>query len=237
MESNTNISFSFPGDLSTAKTDAAIGSIDDTELAGGDAVGLLVHLKVVAAVGTGGEKAGAELGDVANLKQNAKRRLLIKRIKGDPVHIAHHEPILLLRLRVIAAADVDDVLLDVFLDDEPRATAEIEAFTLADGVEPEALVLAEDLAGFEFDDRTFLLAKEALDELVVVDLAEEADALRVLAMSRRELGFFGNATHLTFGHRADREKAMADLQAGELREEVGLVFDWIWGGAQERVKS
>ena len=42
--------------------------------------------------------------------------------------------------------DVDDVLQDVFLHDKPRTATQSHAFALADGVEPVAFVLADDLA-------------------------------------------------------------------------------------------
>ena len=69
-----------------------------------------------------------------------------ERIKSNPVHIADHEPVLLLRFRIVATTHVDDILLDVFLDYKPRSTAEIQALTLTDGMEPEALMRAKDLA-------------------------------------------------------------------------------------------
>ena len=78
---------------------------------------------------------------------------------------------------VIALADQDDIATDVLLHDEPGATTQPEALALTDGVEPVALVLAEDLPCLTLDDEPFLLSEGALDELVVVHLPEEADTL------------------------------------------------------------
>lgn len=59
---------------------------------------------------------------------------------------------------VVAVGDEDGVGGDVLVDNEPRAAAEIEAFTLADGVEPVAFVFAEGAAGFPFDDGAWAVA-------------------------------------------------------------------------------
>ena len=132
--------------------------------------------------------------------------------------------------RSVALGDVEDVLVDVLFHHEPRASAEVETFALADGVEPVAAVGAEGAACFELDDFPFALAEVAADEVVVVDFAEEADALRVLARGRGETRLGGDGAHLGFQQAADREAEAADLVVVELREEVGLVFDGVGCG-------
>ena len=70
----------------------------------------------------------------------------------------------------------------VLLDDKPGTSAKAQSLALTNGVEPESLVLANLLARLQFYDIARLLAQVATDVVVVVDFAQEADTLRVLAM-------------------------------------------------------
>ncbi len=64
------------------------------------------------------------------------------RIFGDEVETMQVDCLPVLRFRVVAVGDVDDVALDILLDDEPRTAAQAQSFPLADGMEPIAVVLA-----------------------------------------------------------------------------------------------
>ena len=79
----------------------------------------------------------------------------------------------------------------------------------------------------------FALAEIAAQEVVVVYLAEETDTLRVLAVGRRKMGCMGYVAHLAFHHAANGEHQLGNLLAVQLRQEVGLVLDWILGRSQK----
>ena len=57
-----------------------------------------------------------------------------------------------------------------------------------------------------------------------VHLAHEADALGVLFLGRREVGFLGEAAHLRLDDVPDGEKGLAELLLGQLAQEIGLVL-------------
>lgn len=130
------------GDFATAVTTVVAIVVYDAELAGGNAVdggGGMYHIATIAEGFQGG---GQEFGGVANLQRDVRWWQLAV----DAMERHDGEVLLVGRRRVVAMRDIDDVLLDVFLDDEPRTATEAHAFALADGVEPVAFVLADDLA-------------------------------------------------------------------------------------------
>ena len=73
--------------------------------------------------------------------------------------------------------DIEDVLRHILFDHEPRASAKAKAVTLADGVEPQALMTAYQPACLQFHHVAGLLTQIATDVVVVVDFPQEADAL------------------------------------------------------------
>ena len=153
-------------------------------------------------------------------------------IFGDEVKVGNVEVCPVLFLRIVAPGYVDGVGVDVFFDDEPGASAQVEPLPLPDGVEPETSVASEDFSGFEFYDVAGPFAEVAADEVVVVYLAEEADALAVFAPGIEEVFFFGNAAHFVLHQVADGEEEFADLAVVDLAEEVGLVFYGVGGGGE-----
>ena len=133
---------------------------------------------------------------------------------------------------VVAVRDVEDVGFEIFLDHKPRATAETESFALTDGVEPVAFVLADLFAAFDLDDIARALTEKTTYEVVVVDLTQETDALRVFATGGGQTIFDGDAAHFVFLQMAEREHELLDLTRFELRQKIGLVFHGIGGGAE-----
>ena len=73
-----------------------------------------------------------------------------RQLAVDAMEVADGEILLVGRLRVVAMRHVDDILLRVFLDDEPRAATQSHPLTLSDGVEPMAFVLPDLLASLQF---------------------------------------------------------------------------------------
>jgi len=151
---------------------------------------------------------------------------------GEPVDGVYLEFLFVGGLGVVAVGDEEDVFLDVLLDGEPGTAAEAEAVALTDGVEPESFVHAYLLACLDVDDQAGVLAEVTADVVVVVYLAEEADALRVFAVGVDEVLALGDAAHLVLGHAADGEDCLLELPGVELGEEVGLILDGVGGGAE-----
>ena len=135
-------------------------------------------------------------------------------------------------LGVVAIGNEEDVTLDVFLDHKPRAAAKAQAFALADGVEPMSAMAADALAGAHFDNVAGLVAEIAAQIVVVVDLAEEADALRVFALRVNQVLLLGDAAHLVLVHAADGEDGFLQLPVIDLRQEVRLVFHGVGAGGE-----
>ena len=68
------------------------------------------------------------------------------------------------------------------------------------------------------------LAQVGAEEGVVIELAEEADALRVFPLHRRQPMPLGERAHLGLRVASDREEGVGQRGLRELRQEVGLVF-------------
>ena len=82
------------------------------------------------------------------------------------------------------------------------------------------------------DDLSRLLAEVLADVVVVVDLAEEADALTVLAVSGQQMFALGDGPHFGLGQMADGEAGFLELPRLQLCEEVGLVLHRVGAGAK-----
>ena len=150
-------------------------------------------------------------------------------IVGDEIEAVHVDHLAVLRRRVVAVGHIDDVAANVLLDHEPGASAQSQAFALADGVKPVAVVLAHHLARLQLDDLARAPAQVTLDKLVVVDLAQEADALAILALGAGQPLRLGDGPHLALHEMADGKHQLLDLQARDLPQEIGLILDGILG--------
>ena len=167
-------------DGSAADAKAVVMVVDDGELARGDALDLLLAVDLVPAL-YAADAAPCEVGRVANFERDFT--LIVERppgVGGDEVESGGADRPPILRFGVVAVGDVDDVRSGIFADDEPGAATHAEAFALADGVKPEAVVTADGSARLPLHDIAVAATEVALDEVVVANLAEEADALTVL---------------------------------------------------------
>lgn len=95
---------------------------------------------------------------------------------------------------------------------------------MTNGVKPVAFVLANLLASLQFYDVAGLLAYIAADIFIVVDVAEETDALRVFALGIDEVFALSYFPHLVFHVVANWEYGFLQLPLEYLREKIGLVF-------------
>ena len=137
------------------------------------------------------------------------------RVGCDEVHFGQMESAAVLLFCVVSAGYIDYIFVYVLADNKPWAAAEPEAFSLSDGMEPVAAVLAEFTAGFYLYYRARALAEVPADEIVVVYFPEEADALRVASECVRKLGFGGDATYIGFRNVAEGEGEVCQLFAGD----------------------
>ena len=99
-------------------------------------------------------------------------------------------------------------------------------------MEPESLVLANLLARLQFNDVARLFAQVATDVVVVVDLAQEADALRVLAMGWCQVFALGYFAHFLLHHVSDGEESLLQLPVVYLSQKVRLVLYGVRTGAE-----
>ena len=121
---------------------------------------------------------------------------------------------------VVAVGDVEDVVGDIFFDDEPGTAREAHAFALTDGMEPETTVRTDTTTGFEFDDISGVFTEVTSDIVIVIDLPQKTDALRVLALSIDEVLTLCNLTYFILDVMADRKNRLAQLPVVDLREKV-----------------
>ena len=93
-------------------------------------------------------------------------------------------------------------------------------------------MLANALASLQFDYIARLLAQVATDVVVIVNLAKETDALRVLALGVNQVLALGYHTHLILHVVAYWEQRLLKLPVGYLCQEIGLVLHWVRTGAE-----
>ena len=148
------------------------------------------------------------------------------------MHLREVHGVAILPGGVVTLRHVDYVVVYVLTHHVPWAAAESEAFSLAYGVEPVAAVFAEFAPGLEFYDGAWAFAEMSADEVVVVDFAEEAYALRVFAVGIWHAAFYGQFTYPAFWQIADGKHEVAQLAIGDTCQKVGLVFYGIDGGAE-----
>ena len=128
--------------------------------------------------------------------------------------------------------NIKDIALYILLDHKPRTTTEAKSLALTDGVEPQTLVAAYAATCVELDNITGIVAEIALDVVVIVDLAKEANALRIFAAGINEMFALCNGTHLVFHIMTDGEKGFLQLPVVDLGKEVGLVLHGVGTGGE-----
>ena len=92
--------------------------------------------------------------------------------------------------------------------------------------------MANELSRFELDDIALHLAQIASQIVVIVNLAQETDALRVAPMGWCQVFTLCNLAHLVLHHVADGEQGFRKLPVVDLSQEIGLVLDGIGAGAK-----
>lgn len=140
---------------------------------------------------------GMVLWRVAYLEAHTCRRArLAPGVEREEMEIVDGEVLAIGSGRLEALADVEYVGSDVLLHNIPWTAAEAQTVALADSVKPQSLMATYQLARLQLKHVARTLAEIAADVVVVVDFAEEADALRVLALGVYQVFAFGYGTHL-----------------------------------------
>ena len=195
-----------------AVTKVMVLIVDDTELAWGNTVDFLLGLKMPSAVCELLDVAWKVFWRVTDFKGDffrlQKKGRIIRtrfscaffcpRIGRNEMEIIHGDVVFIDFFGVVAVRDEQDVALEVLLNNEPRSAAESQAFALSDGIEPKATVCANLMPSFNLTDVTWLFAKVCLDVVAEVNIAQEANALRVFPLGVEQVCLLGNQAYLMF---------------------------------------
>ena len=96
--------------------------------------------------------------------------------------------------------------------------------TLPDGMEPQALVLANLLASLQFQYIAGVLAEIPLYIIIILNLAQEADALRILALGIHQVLALGYLPHLILHVMTDGKERLTQLPIIDLSQKIRLVL-------------
>ena len=200
-----------------------LGIVDDAELAWCDAMNLVIAVNDKRAIGKGLYGGRMAVWGMPNLEGYMLWQSSYA--LGKKVESVNSKVAAIGCGGVIAMTDVENILLRIFLHHEPGTSPETETLTLPNSMEPVAAMLANLLACLELDDISNLFANIAADIFVVVDIAKEADTLRVFALGVDEMFALSDVADFILNIVADREDGFLQLPLIDLREEVSLVFD------------
>lgn len=187
--------------------------VDHTELSGSHAMDFFVGMNDVTAFSGVLYRSGEIFRCVTDFECHA----WLVHFCSEKMEVVDCEVLFVGCLRVIAVADIENVVGYVFLDDEPWTATEPQSLALPDGVEPQSAVLADAFTRLPFDDVAGLLTEIATNILVVVYISQEADALRVLALGIDEMLTLSNLAHLVLDEVPDREDSLLQLPVVDLR--------------------
>ena len=183
--------------------------------------------------GHGREPARPRLVAVAHPRQQGLRRQRVRRRRLQPVAVGKQY-----RARRRGggiARHVYRIGGYVLGRHVPGAIAEPQPLALADGMEPVAAVRAEQRAAGQFADRPGRLAQVSAHEGRIAQPAEEAEALAVPAVARRQAPLPRQRAHLLLAQPAEREAQAAELAAAQVGQEVALVLDRVHPAQQSAV--
>ena len=145
----------------------------------------------------------SEAVGVAHFESDVELTLRRPRVSREKMEAGQRKRAAILQKRVIAVADIQNVVDNVFLHHKPWAPAQPRSFTLSDGVKPVSAMLANLFAGFNLNDRSHLFAQDKPHKVAIINLTLEANSLSVLSTCRRQRGFQRNASHFVLHEVAD----------------------------------
>ena len=127
------------------------------------------------------EMALCEFGGVAyfelHIYGDACFELLTPQVVAEVVEVEQVDTVAILCVGVVALGNIEDIFLNILLHHKPRAATEKETFALSDGVEPISAVGTQYFASLQLHNLALALTKVAAQEVVVVYLTQETDAL------------------------------------------------------------
>ena len=134
--------FIFIDNHSAAETEMMFFVVYNAILPGGYTLYFIFRFNTVKVADTA-DASGSKFRGMANLECDffftGKFTPRIFRNKIEAVQVDYFP---VLGFRVIAIGNVDDIPFDIFLNDEPRSSAESEPFSLPDGMEPVTIMFA-----------------------------------------------------------------------------------------------
>lgn len=89
-------------DFSTADAEVSLPVIDDTELAGGDALDFLLAVDMVVAVGERSQRTGVPAFCVAHLEADGPGGRSVPRVVGDEMKVCQSELMAVLQFGIVA---------------------------------------------------------------------------------------------------------------------------------------
>ena len=202
--------------------------VNDTELAGGYAMYFLLAMDNIRTVGNLLHRCLMPFGSVTYLEGDT----LGKVGNGEEMEVVDGKILLIGCLRVVAMGDIENVALYILLDNKPWTATKTKSLALTDGVEPQTLVGTYAATSLQLDDISGIVAEITLDVIVVINFAEEAYALRILAAGIYKMFALGNGTHLVLHIMSDGKEGFLQLPVVDLGKEVGLVFHGVGTGGE-----
>ena len=202
--------------------------INHTELTGSYAMDFLLAMDDIGIISCGLHRCLMPFGGVTYLEGDA----LGKAGDGEVMEVVDGERLLVGCLGVVAMGHIEDIVGDILLDYKPWTTTEAESLALTYGVKPQSFVGTYAATSLQLDDISGIVAEITLDVIVVINLAEEAYALRILAAGIYKMFALGNGTHLVLHIMSDGKEGFLQLPVVDLGKEVGLVFHGVGTGGE-----
>ena len=95
----------------------------------------------------------------------------------EEMEVMNREVLLIGCFWVIPMRHIEDIVLHILFDDEPRSSTKAHPLSLPNGMEPEALVLTNTLTGLQLYDIARVLTQIPADIIIVIDFTKETNAL------------------------------------------------------------
>lgn len=143
---------------------------------------------------------------------NLEGYLLHRHFPGKEMEVLQWEILLISRLRVITMTYIQNIVLHILLDDEPRTATKAQSLALTDGMEPQSLMFANALSGLHLNHIARVLAQISADVIIIVNLPQKADSLTILALGIDEMFLFCYLTNFVFDVMTDRENRFFNCQ-------------------------
>ena len=142
----------------------------------------------------------------------------------EEMKIVYGEVLLVGSFGIIAVGDVEDIVGDILLHHEPWSATEAHTLALTDGVEPQPFMFADTLTRFQLNHIARHLSQIATDIVIVTDLPQKANALRVLALGIHQMFALRYLTYLILHIVTNREECLTKLPVVDLSKEIRLIF-------------